>query len=139
MLVVRLAILAGAWCAVVMLSAVGAQARLIAVRFGTLVTGTGEVISDAVVVVEGDHITAVGRGDKAVPTAAEVLDLRPYTGIPGLIDAHTHITYYWSGAPGTGPRNQPQRNPAVTVVLSQENGMKALEAGVTTQIGRAHV
>ena len=129
MLVVRLAILAGSWCVVVLIG-VGAQARLVALRFATLVTGTGEVISDAVVVVEGDHITTVGRGDDAVPANAQILDLRPYTGIPGLIDAHTHITYYWDGAPGTQPRGRRATPTTVEDVL--KNGQRALETGVTT-------
>jgi imidazolonepropionase-like amidohydrolase len=49
-----------------------------------------------------------------------------------MIDAHTHVTYYWGGEPNTTPRRQPRRAVAVTVFLSQANGKKALEAGTTT-------
>ena len=49
-----------------------------------------------------------------------------------MIDMHTHVTYYWGGEPGTTPQRQPRRREGVTVVLSQRNGMKALEAGATT-------
>ncbi|MGD9902031.1 MAG: amidohydrolase family protein [Vicinamibacterales bacterium] len=105
-----------------------AQAR--AVRFARLWDGT-RTVPDAVVTVEGDRIRGVGQGDAAVPAGAEVVDLRRYTGLPGLIDAHTHITYYWDRAPGTRPRGQ-RRLPAVTVFLAQENARRTLEAGVTT-------
>ncbi len=54
-----------------------------------------------------------------------------YTGLPGLIDLHTHITYYWDGKPGTRPRGQ-RRLPAVTVYLAQANARRTLETGVTT-------
>lgn len=104
-----------------------------AIRFGKLVDGTGRVVTDAVVVIDGDRITGVGSGDAAVPHEAEVIDLTRFTGIPGLIDVHTHMTYYWDQAPGTRPwEQQSDRNPAVTVFLSQENARKTLESGVTT-------
>ena len=104
-----------------------------AVRFGKLVDGTGRVLTDAVVVIDGDRITRVGSGDAAVPQGAEVIDLARYTGIPGLIDVHTHMTYYWDQADGTRPWEQHgSRNPAVTVFLAQENARKTLESGVTT-------
>jgi imidazolonepropionase-like amidohydrolase len=83
------------------------------------------------VVVDGNHITAVGIGDSAVPAGAQVIDLRKYTGIPGLIDLHTHITYYWDRQPGTRPRGV-RRLPAVTVYLAQDNARRTLETGVTT-------
>ena len=57
--------------------------------------------------------------------------LRRYTGIPGLIDAHTHITYFWDRQPGTRPLGQ-RRRPAVTVFLAQDNARRTLETGVTT-------
>jgi hypothetical protein len=71
----------------------GAQeAPRIALRFASLVDGTGATTPDAVVVVQADTIVAVGSGDGAVPRGAWVMDLRPYTAIPGLIDVHTHMT-----------------------------------------------
>ena len=106
------------------------QAQSKAIRFGKLWDGS-KMTTDAVVVVSGDRITAVGTGNGAVPAGAEVIDLRKYTGIPGLIDLHTHITYYWDRKPGTRPRGV-QRLPAVTVYLAQDNARRTLETGVTT-------
>src|SRR5215472_7696710 len=103
-----------------------------AIKFGKLWDGQ-KVINKAVIIVENDKITSVTANGK-IPSGAEVIDLSRFTGIPGMIDSHTHITYYWDGAPGTTPRGRPAkpRHAPVTVVLSQENGMKALEAGATT-------
>jgi imidazolonepropionase-like amidohydrolase len=104
-----------------------------AVRFGTLVDGTGRSIRDAVVVVEGERIVAVGTGDAAVPAGAEVIDLRQYTGIPGLIDVHTHMTYFWDGTPGTNPwRAGGSRTPDETVDAAATNALHTLGTGVTT-------
>ena len=104
-----------------------------AIRFGSLVDGTGRVLRDAVVVTNADTIVSVGTGATAVPRGARVIDLRRYTGIPGMIDVHTHITYYWDGTPGTDPWQQSgRRRSQVTVFLAQENARKTLETGVTT-------
>jgi len=100
------------------------------IRFGRLIDGTGRVLTNAVVIVEDDRVLRVATGNVPIPPGAEVIDLSRYTGLPGLIDAHTHITYYWDGV--TTPRSEPARHPAVVAVLAQENGLKALEAGVTT-------
>jgi imidazolonepropionase-like amidohydrolase len=105
-----------------------AQTRV--VRFGKLWDGT-KVINDAVVTINGDRVVTVGSGNAAVPADSEVIDLRKYSGLPGLIDLHTHITYYWDQKPGTRPRGQ-RRLPAVTVYLAQENAQKTLDTGVTT-------
>ncbi len=110
-----------------------ATAPLTAVRFGRLVDGRGQVLRDAVVVVEGDRIVRVGVGPTAVPAGATVVDLSRYTGLPGLIDAHTHMTFYWDRAPGSRPWAQlGTLGPAVTVYLAQENARRTLETGVTT-------
>ncbi len=99
-----------------------------AVHFGHLWDGT-RLIDNAVVTIEGDTIASVEAGAKAPPDA---IDMTRYTAIPGLIDLHTHITYYWDRTPGTRPLAQPRRRPAVTVFLAQENARRTLETGVTT-------
>jgi len=101
-----------------------------ALRFGNLVDGQGHVIKDAVVIVDGEKIVRVGG---EIPKNATVVDLRKYTAIPGLIDAHTHMTFYWDRKPGTRPWSQlGTLHDAVTVYLAQENARKTLETGVTT-------
>jgi imidazolonepropionase-like amidohydrolase len=99
-----------------------------ALRFGHVWDGT-RVIDDALIVIEDGKIAAVDAGHTDLPGGA--IDLRRYTALPGLIDLHTHITYYWDRKPGTRPLGQ-RRRPAVTVFLAQENARRTLEAGVTT-------
>src|SRR5262245_38440750 len=70
------------------------QAPITALRFQRLIDGRGAVMRDAVVIIAGERIQSVASGG-AVPRGASVIDLRRYTAVPGLIDAHTHMTYYW--------------------------------------------
>jgi imidazolonepropionase-like amidohydrolase len=70
-------------------------ARQLAIRCRQLLDGKSPgSLSDAVIVIEGDRITAVGRGLK-IPAGAEVIDLSRATVLPGLIDTHTHLTYHY--------------------------------------------
>ena len=108
-----------------------AQVKPLVLRFGALLDRDGRLSRNATIVVEGDRITAAGAS-VSIPRGAETIDLRRYTAIPGLIDAHTHMTYYWDGAAGTRPLNQPRRPAGVTVVLAAENARRTLETGVTT-------
>ncbi|MGZ7033285.1 MAG: amidohydrolase family protein [Thermoanaerobaculia bacterium] len=102
----------------------------LALQFGKLIDGNGKVTNDPVVIINGDRIERI---DSAVPKDATVVDLRRYTAIPGLIDAHTHMTFYWDRSPGSRPWTQlGSLGPAVTVFLAQENARKTLESGVTT-------
>ena len=103
-----------------------------ALRFAKMADGSGKSVGDAVIVVDGDKIVSVGSGAGAVPAGATVIDLRKYTAIPGLIDAHTHISWVWDERPGTTPYRQDTRTVGENVFLAQKNLRRTLEAGVTT-------
>lgn len=102
-----------------------------AIRFGTLIDGKGGVLKGAVVVVEGDRIRSVGT---SVPQGARLIELSRFTGIPGLIDVHTHLTYNWDPESGVKPFDYGMfdEHPAVTVFRARKNAARTLEAGVTT-------
>ncbi len=51
----------------------------------------GALVDDAAVVIDRDRIVAAGHG-VALPADAEVIDLGDATLLPGLIDAHVHLT-----------------------------------------------
>ncbi len=105
-----------------------------ALRFGKLIDGKGKLWTDAIVIVRGERIVDVTTDASKIPAGAEVIDLRRYTAIPGLIDVHTHMTYYWDQSSPVHPFDQQSgpRLPAVSVFLAQENARRTLEAGVTT-------
>ena len=105
-----------------------------ALRFGKIVDGKGKVWTDAAIIVSGERILDVISDAAKIPAGAEIIDLRRFTAIPGLIDVHTHITYYWDQSSKVAPFDQVAgpRLPAVTVFLDQENARRTLEAGVTT-------
>lgn len=69
--------------------------RALAIVGATLVDVNGKSnIQDAVVLIEGNKIKAVGpRAKVRLPRGAEVIDARGKYLIPGLIDTHTHSAY----------------------------------------------
>lgn len=89
----------------------------------------GRVINDAVVVVEGDRVSAVGAA-VSIPAGTKVIDLGDVTLMPGLIDAHTHLTYHFdrTGRFGLSWDSGPDE----TLVYAKENASATLLAGVTT-------
>ncbi len=63
----------------------------------------GRLIDDAVVVVQGSRIVAAGsRNAVRVPPGASTIDLPAMTLVPGLIDAHVHLTL--AGNPSANAR-----------------------------------
>jgi imidazolonepropionase-like amidohydrolase len=112
--------------ALVLLSAAPLFAGTKAIRAGKLIDPAGNVLTNVVIVVDNDRIVSVGPG--APPPGSTIIDLARYTVMPGMIDVHTHMTYY---SDGTRPRGG-ARQPAVSMVLAQANLKRTLEAGVTT-------
>jgi imidazolonepropionase-like amidohydrolase len=102
-----------------------------ALHFGHLWDGS-RLSDNVTVVIDKTKIVAVGTR-VSVPKGATEVDLRRYTAIPGLIDLHTHITYYWDRAPQTTPLKQgTQRSAGELFELAFDNARKTLETGVTT-------
>ena len=65
-----------------------------AIRAGRLIDGTGTPArEDMVIIVRGDRIEAVGSASEVViPPEARVVDLSQYTVMPGIVDAHAHLS-----------------------------------------------
>jgi imidazolonepropionase-like amidohydrolase len=104
-----------------------------AIRFGKLWDAKGKLWSNAIVIVQDGKIRSVTSDASAIPAGAEVIDLSRYSGLPGLIDVHTHMTYYTDETPGEPMRNQLLNRPAaVEVFLARKGALRTLEAGVTT-------
>ncbi|MCK5651493.1 MAG: amidohydrolase family protein, partial [Gemmatimonadetes bacterium] len=69
-----------------------ANAQTTAIRAGRLLDpATGEVTANQTILVEGGRITGVGPSLE-IPDDALVIDLTDLTVLPGLIDAHTHMS-----------------------------------------------
>jgi imidazolonepropionase-like amidohydrolase len=104
-----------------------------AVRFGKLWDAKGKMWANAIVVIDGGKIRALTTDASAIPAGAETIDLSKYTGLPGLIDVHTHMTFYTDETPGL-PLLKQMTNPvpAVEVFLARKGAMRTLESGVTT-------
>src|SRR5450432_4135586 len=83
------------------LFALPAAAQIIAIRAGNLIDpATGNVTRNQIILVQGGKISAVGAG-LTIPADAQVVDLSNEWVMPGLIDAHTHITF--QEIPGKAP------------------------------------
>lgn len=63
------------------------------IKGGNLIDGTGgPAVEDAVIVVEGSTIKAVGAGsDVSIPEGAQIIDASGKTVVPGFIDSHVHF------------------------------------------------
>ncbi len=102
---------------------------LVAVKAATLLDGAGGApLRDAVVLISGDRIQAVGA-QLAIPPAARVIDLGSATLLPGLIDCHTHIAY---GDPIDYYESLFRKSHVDYAVAAHVFARRTLEAGFTT-------
>ena len=100
-----------------------------AIKAGLLVDGHGgDPIKDAVVLVEGKVITAVGTAATVkIPEGAEITDASGKTIMPGLIDTHVHIM-----ATSASLEQRLFTPKAVSYFQAAENLKRTLRAGFTT-------
>jgi imidazolonepropionase-like amidohydrolase len=106
------------------------RVALLALRAARLFgPASGQTLKDAVIIVEGDKVSAVGAG-LSIPREAKVIDLGDVTILPGLIDAHTHMTYHFDKSGHFGLTWD--AGPDITLKYAEENARRTLEAGFTT-------
>jgi imidazolonepropionase-like amidohydrolase len=89
---------------------------------------TGKLVTDQAIVIENDKIVRVGGEFKAVAPGDTLIDLSNATVVPGMIDAHTHITGdpYHHGYAGLATST------AREALYGAQYAKVTLEAGFTT-------
>jgi len=101
--------------------------KLVVIRAGKLLdVKTGKVLADQEIVIKDDKIIGVGAAS-AVPSDATLINLPNATVLPGLIDAHTHLTMN----PHFGYDMLAISVPRETLI-GAHNARVTLEAGITT-------
>jgi imidazolonepropionase-like amidohydrolase len=90
---------------------------------------TGKALSNMAVVIEGDKIVSIGPvADLKAAPGDNVIDLSQATVLPGLIDAHTHLTM--------DPKDAGYESLGISIprqaLVGARNARLTLEAGFTT-------
>ncbi len=107
-----------------------ATPQTIVIRAGHLLdVKSGKMLSNQMIVIRGDKIVSVGAAtyDQLLPSGATVLDLSNATVLPGLIDAHTHLTMTTNFGYSTLGISIPRE-----ALYGARNARVTLEAGFTT-------
>jgi imidazolonepropionase-like amidohydrolase len=116
--------------AIAPLPAVGAQqTEPIAVTARHVIDGVGRMIDNGTIVVTGNRITSVG----AMPAGfrGRRIDLGEATIMPGLIDVHAHVAWYFN-AQGRYHTSSDGETPVQGALAAAGNAYETLMSGVTT-------
>jgi len=97
----------------------------IRIHAATVLDGTGKILRNATIVVEGSKIARVESGNSGPAT----YDLGQSTVVPGLIDVHAHVGWHFDKAGRYAAR---RGDPAEEILYSAENAYVTLMAGFTT-------
>ncbi|MEP7071527.1 MAG: amidohydrolase family protein [Verrucomicrobiota bacterium] len=120
--------LTAAWVA----STALAQEKIIALKAARLFDGKAKsLLPNAVVLVQGDKILDAGS-NVAIPEGAEVVDLGDATLSPGFMDAHTHLTFDYSGNYNEHRLHELDLNISEIAYECMPNAKATLEAGFTS-------
>ena len=103
-----------------------AEERVIALKAPFVLDGSGKIIRNTVIVVEGGKIARLAS---SVPSGAVGYDLTGLTVSPGWIDTHSHILYHFDKNNRLAGREEP---PVEAMLRGVDNAVATLEAGFTT-------
>jgi imidazolonepropionase-like amidohydrolase len=109
-------------------SLVAAQTmKPIVIHADRVLDGRGNVIPGGTVIVDGDKISKVS----GAAAGAVTYDLKGMTLLPGLIDAHSHLTWYFNKQ-GRFHQNSDGDTPVQSMLSAAGNAYATLMAGITT-------
>ena len=110
------------WCA-------SAMAQTLVIRTSTVIDGRGHVLRGKEIVVEGGRIARIADA-KQKPD----IDLTGMTVMPGWIDTHVHVTWYFNreGRLEQGPGRNSKSTPQQAALFSAANLYRTLLGGFTT-------
>jgi len=105
------------------------QSEATAITARRVLDGTGRQLDNATVVVEGNRITSVGP----LPASfrGRRIDLGDATILPGLIDVHAHVVWYFN-AQGRYHTAADGETPVQSALAAAGNAYETLMSGVTT-------
>jgi imidazolonepropionase-like amidohydrolase len=100
------------------------------IRAGRLIdVERGEILTDRVIVVDGDQVVDV-LSEAPAETASPTIDLSGYTVLPGLMDMHAHMIGEMET--GLGYASLVMRTAAQEAMSGVRNARATVEAGFTT-------
>jgi imidazolonepropionase-like amidohydrolase len=105
-----------------------AQDKPIAIVAQTIIDGSGKIIHNQPIIVEGSKISRVGG---PIPAGALVYDLGTLTVTPGLIDTHSHVLYHFDNDRYVGTVGKDE-SPVQAMLHGVDNAVETLDAGFTT-------
>jgi imidazolonepropionase-like amidohydrolase len=111
------------------LPALAAAQPPVTLRTSKLLDGKGATMDGANIVISGATITRVDRG--APPPGSATYDLTGLTVLPGLIDVHDHIVWYFNRR-GRFHTSDDGDTPAQGMLAAAGNAYATLMAGFTT-------
>ena len=103
---------------------------MITMQANEVLDGTGRVLEHARIVVRDGRIVSVDEGTRAAPNGP-VYDLRGLTVLPGLIDVHSHVAWYFNRQGRLHERGDGD-GPEEETLGAVHNMYLTLMAGVTT-------
>jgi imidazolonepropionase-like amidohydrolase len=106
-------------------AALSAQDQTIRIRAATVLDGTGKVLRNATIVVQGSKITSIDTTSAGTPS----YNLGQLTVLPGMIDVHAHVAWHFDEEGRYAAR---AGSPSREILYSAENAFTTLMAGFTT-------